>query len=236
LALFIQFNRVLFVVQNEVHAYHLPSFECCSGKGRPSIHACSAIHRIPASDFYIPWRPKHIYPEFSRRRKYIFYKSTPPPSHFTPSIARPSSRPYSPKTPKPKAKSKKKIDTDNDLSVNQIDTSTFDAWSYCNFYTTGQRAVVGSRLGATVQIGPPQPITAVACQPTPNPPGTCLPVFGKKELDLYKGKRKKYQGLIVRIASCEWCGGGNGGCYLLGCCDGFCAATKCRPFTQPSAV
>lgn len=29
-------------------------------------------------------------------------------------------------------------------------------------------------------------------------------------------------------ATCEWCGGGIGGCLLLDCCSGYCAATKCR--------
>ncbi|KAG9232883.1 hypothetical protein BJ875DRAFT_465609 [Amylocarpus encephaloides] len=99
------------------------------------------------------------------------------------------------------------FNTNNAMGVSSIDTSTFDAYSKCNFYTTGRKQIVGSRLGSTVQIGPPQPIESVECQPTPNPPGTCLPVY----------------------ASCEWCGGGFGGCYLLSCCSGYCAATKCRP-------
>ncbi|KAH8685836.1 hypothetical protein BGZ60DRAFT_102226 [Tricladium varicosporioides] len=97
--------------------------------------------------------------------------------------------------------------TNNDMSINLIDAGSFDAYSYCNFYTTGKKALVGSQAGKNVAVGPPQPITAVNCRPTPSPPNTCLPVF----------------------ASCEWCGGALGGCQFLSCCSGLCAATKCRP-------
>ncbi|KAF4625311.1 hypothetical protein G7Y89_g12855 [Cudoniella acicularis] len=97
--------------------------------------------------------------------------------------------------------------TNNDLSINLIDGGGFNAWSSCIFYTTGQQTLVGSQAGEYVTVGPPQPIVSVACQPTPAPPNTCLPVY----------------------AQCEWCGGGFGGCQVLDCCSGYCAATKCRP-------
>lgn len=97
---------------------------------------------------------------------------------------------------------------DNGIDVSVIDTASFDIWFNCNFYTTGQKVIAATGSGTTVQVGPPQPVLAVACKPTPNPPGTCLPDF----------------------AMCEWCGGGFGGCMLSSCCTGFCAATRCRPF------
>ncbi|CAG8957472.1 hypothetical protein HYFRA_00011453 [Hymenoscyphus fraxineus] len=101
--------------------------------------------------------------------------------------------------------------TNNKLNVNTIEVAEdFNLWGLCNFYTTGPIRITTPPAGSgkTVQLGPPQPITAVACKPTANPPGYCLPVY----------------------ASCEWCGGGLGGCSLSACCTGFCAATKCRPF------
>jgi hypothetical protein len=68
---------------------------------------------------------------------------------------------------------------DNALSVSQISTSGFDIWTNCNLYTTGFASVASSPVGNGIQIGPPAPIIAVACRPTPAPPGTCLPVYGK---------------------------------------------------------
>ncbi|KAH6663514.1 hypothetical protein B0J14DRAFT_609176 [Halenospora varia] len=100
--------------------------------------------------------------------------------------------------------------TNSDMSVNLVDGNGVDALRYCNFQTTGAKALAGMQAGVnstTFAVGPPQPIISVNCRPTAFP-GTCLPLYGQ----------------------CEWCGGSTGGCFTSSCCNGYCAATRCRPF------
>ncbi|KAK0102803.1 hypothetical protein ONS95_006400 [Cadophora gregata] len=102
----------------------------------------------------------------------------------------------------------------NALTINRITTnSDFNIFYGCNFYFAddGGKPVATSSSGADgreVLVGTPRVVTGVNCQPTPGGSNTCLPVY----------------------ASCEWCGGANGegGCHVLNCCSGYCAATKCR--------
>ncbi|KAF2226897.1 hypothetical protein BDZ85DRAFT_256941 [Elsinoe ampelina] len=82
----------------------------------------------------------------------------------------------------------------------------------CAFYgSSGQRLFTRANADGSVDIGPPQPITAVSCIPDLS---QCLPAFSSCEFTLPSG------GIIL------------GRC----CSDSFCAATKCRPFpTTPAA-
>ncbi|KAH9210534.1 hypothetical protein DL95DRAFT_393439 [Leptodontidium sp. 2 PMI_412] len=103
--------------------------------------------------------------------------------------------------------------TNNGLTINRISNTDFNIFYGCNFYFAddGGKPVTTtpSADGKELQVGTPRVVTGVSCQPTPGGANTCLPVY----------------------ASCEWCGGANGqgGCHLLNCCSGYCAATKCRP-------
>ncbi|KAH8750939.1 hypothetical protein F5882DRAFT_420710 [Hyaloscypha sp. PMI_1271] len=97
--------------------------------------------------------------------------------------------------------------TNNDLSVSLIAPGTFPAYYECNFYTPHDATIVltgMSSAGSNLAVGPPQPITGVACMAT-GAGGQCLPNY----------------------ASCEW--SGQHGTFLGNCCSGYCAATKCRP-------
>ncbi|KAJ5041619.1 uncharacterized protein L3040_005197 [Drepanopeziza brunnea f. sp. 'multigermtubi'] len=101
----------------------------------------------------------------------------------------------------------------NPLAVSEITVTPadFDIYYNCNFYFKDdggkQVAVTRDADGNGVHVGPPRAVTGVSCQPTGDQ-GICLPVY----------------------ATCQWCGGmnGQGGCRLLNCCSGYCAATKCR--------
>jgi hypothetical protein len=64
------------------------------------------------------------------------------------------------------------------MSVSLIWSPDFDAYHFCNFYTTGQKAIVPSLDSNQLAVGPPQPIVSVACEPTPGGNNTCLPVYG----------------------------------------------------------
>ncbi|KAE9372595.1 hypothetical protein N431DRAFT_558398 [Stipitochalara longipes BDJ] len=97
--------------------------------------------------------------------------------------------------------------TNNDLSINLIAPGTFPAFYECNFYTNTASTLVltgTSAAGSDIAVGPPQPVTGVACMPT-GANGACLPVY----------------------ATCEW--SGTQGTFQGTCCSGYCAATKCRP-------
>lgn len=94
--------------------------------------------------------------------------------------------------------------TDNDISVNIIDAPDYNAISQCTFYTGGEKALVS---GIT-----PQGVQQVIIGP-PQPVtgvscfGFCVPTYGA-------------------------CYDTNG--QSVGpCCNGFCAATRCRPWIQP---
>ncbi|PVH79254.1 hypothetical protein DL98DRAFT_420590 [Cadophora sp. DSE1049] len=103
--------------------------------------------------------------------------------------------------------------TNSGLTINRITNGDFNIFYGCNFYFAddGGKPVTTSPNadGKEVEVGTPRVVTGVNCQPTPGGSNTCLPVYG----------------------DCEWCGGSNGqgGCHVLNCCSGYCAATKCRP-------
>ncbi|OLN96244.1 hypothetical protein CCHL11_04459 [Colletotrichum chlorophyti] len=94
--------------------------------------------------------------------------------------------------------------TDNDISVNIIDAPDYNAISQCTFYTNGEKALVS---GIT-----PQGVQQVIIGP-PQPVtgvscfGICVPTYG----------------------ACY----GTDGQWIGPCCNGFCAATRCRPWIQP---
>lgn len=73
--------------------------------------------------------------------------------------------------------------TNNGMAVSLISSPDFDAFHFCNFYTTGQKAIVPSPSNNQLAIGPPQPIVSVDCEPTPGGNGTCLPAYGKSPCD-----------------------------------------------------
>ncbi|WYZ42477.1 hypothetical protein EsH8_VI_000176 [Colletotrichum jinshuiense] len=94
--------------------------------------------------------------------------------------------------------------TNNAISVNIIDAPDYNAISQCKFYTNGEKALVS---GIT-----PQGVQQVIIGP-PQPVtgvsclGICVPTYGQ----------------------CY----GTDGQYIGPCCNGFCAATRCRPWIQP---
>ncbi|KAM7213565.1 hypothetical protein V8F06_011062 [Rhypophila decipiens] len=97
-----------------------------------------------------------------------------------------------------------KRNTNNNIAVNIIDAPDYNALQNCQFYTAGEKTLVGSitSTGLTqILVGPPQPILAVSCQ------GFCLPNY----------------------SSCY----DTHGQYVGDCCNGYCAATKCRPWVNP---
>lgn len=93
---------------------------------------------------------------------------------------------------------------DNNIAVNIIDAPDYNAISQCTFYTNGQKALVS---GIT-----PDGLQQVIVGP-PQPitavscEGMCVPTYG----DCYAN-----------------------GQFVGPCCNGFCAANKCRPWIQPS--
>ncbi|KAM3069000.1 hypothetical protein ACMFMG_004175 [Clarireedia jacksonii] len=95
--------------------------------------------------------------------------------------------------------------TGNDLSVSLIRSSNFDVYHLCTFYHDSDVTLVNN--GGIVSVGPPTPITGVSC---PITEGNCIPTYG----DCYSPFTGQFLGT---------------------CCDGYCAANKCRPFTIPSA-
>ncbi|KAH6887893.1 hypothetical protein B0T10DRAFT_405928 [Thelonectria olida] len=94
-------------------------------------------------------------------------------------------------------------ETNSDISVNIIDAPDYNAFQQCTFTTTGEKTLVQSIGKGGLQqivVGPPQPILSVSCN------GMCVPTYG----------------------DCE-CYDSNGQ-YVGPCCNGFCAADRCRPW------
>lgn len=112
--------------------------------------------------------------------------------------------------------------TDNDISVNIIDTPDYNAFSQCTFYTDGEKTLVqsiGDNGEQQIVVGPPQPIRSVSCQ------GMCVPTYGKEHPIL--GCVFVLHFLTSHLIG--MCYDTNGQ-YVGPCCNGFCAATRCRPW------
>ena len=94
---------------------------------------------------------------------------------------------------------------DNNIAVNIIDAPDYNAISQCTFYTPGEKALVG---GIDTKTGAGQVIIGPP-QPVTGVScvGMCVPTYS----DCYRD-----------------------GQYVGPCCNGFCAANKCRPWIQPS--
>ncbi|KAG4035778.1 hypothetical protein MFRU_001g05460 [Monilinia fructicola] len=90
--------------------------------------------------------------------------------------------------------------TNNALSVSLIRSSNFDVYHLCTFYHDNPATLVNN--GGIISVGPPTPITGVSCPITDQ---RCIPNYS----DCYSSTT---------------------GQFLGPCCDGFCAANKCRPF------
>jgi hypothetical protein len=74
---------------------------------------------------------------------------------------------------------------DNPLSISNINPNGFSAFQLCTFYGSNGAAIPGvSRAGTDVAVGPPQPVSAVACAAT-GENNTCLPVYGKYMIIFY---------------------------------------------------
>ncbi|KAK0649855.1 hypothetical protein B0T16DRAFT_410792 [Cercophora newfieldiana] len=94
--------------------------------------------------------------------------------------------------------------TNNNIAVNIIDAPDYNAIPQCTFYTPGEKALVGGITSDGVN-------QVIIGPPQPvtgvSCLGICIPVYG----DCYRN-----------------------GQYVGPCCNGFCAANKCRPWIQPS--
>ncbi|KAK0738019.1 hypothetical protein B0T18DRAFT_440922 [Schizothecium vesticola] len=94
--------------------------------------------------------------------------------------------------------------TNNNIAVNIIDAPDYNALTSCTFYTSGEKALVG---GVDPTTGAGQIIIG-----PPQPvtavrcEGFCVPTYS----DCYRN-----------------------GQYVGACCNGFCAANKCRPWISP---
>ncbi|KAL0938473.1 uncharacterized protein CTRU02_205083 [Colletotrichum truncatum] len=94
--------------------------------------------------------------------------------------------------------------TNNDLSINIIDAPDYNAIYQCTFHTNGEKALVS---GIT-----PQGIQQVIIGPPQ--PVTGVSCFG------------------FCVGTYENCYGSDGQ-YIGPCCNGYCAANKCRPWVSP---
>ncbi|KUI58993.1 hypothetical protein VP1G_06239 [Cytospora mali] len=99
--------------------------------------------------------------------------------------------------------------TNSDLNVNLIDAPDFDAYHLCSFKTGNGEATLVPSL--TQRPEDPWPINQIAVGPpqaivSVTCSGTCVGVYGD-------------------------CFNSTNGQYIGSCCDGFCAANKCRPWT-----
>ncbi|KAI1435439.1 hypothetical protein GGR50DRAFT_694140 [Xylaria sp. CBS 124048] len=59
------------------------------------------------------------------------------------------------------------VPTNNDLSIDTIDSNNFDAFHHCTFVTAHNGQLVfqdGSDGVQTITVGPPQPVNSVSCQ------------------------------------------------------------------------
>ncbi|KAK1760055.1 hypothetical protein QBC47DRAFT_366306 [Echria macrotheca] len=94
--------------------------------------------------------------------------------------------------------------TNNGISVNIIDAPDYNALSQCTFYTPGEKALVGGIDSKGVG-------QIIIGPPQPvtgvSCQGVCIPTYGDCFIN---------------------------GQYVGPCCNGFCAANKCRPWIQPS--
>jgi hypothetical protein len=109
---------------------------------------------------------------------------------------------------------------DSDISVNIIDAPDYNAFQQCTFNTANGKTLVQSIGEGGLQqivVGPPQPILSVGCQ------GMCVPTYG----ELASSSCKPYEWLlIIIIGECY----NSNGQYVGPCCNGFCAADRCRPW------
>ncbi|KAI1211178.1 uncharacterized protein F4807DRAFT_419288 [Annulohypoxylon truncatum] len=97
------------------------------------------------------------------------------------------------------------VNTNNDISVSIIDAPDYDAITQCTFNTASEKTLVSS---IDTQTGL-QSIIVGPPQPiiSVSCNGACTPTYGV----------------------CF-----DGGKYLAPCCNGFCAATRCRPWNITS--
>jgi hypothetical protein len=126
--------------------------------------------------FNLPRRPGFLRDDIHCRRRQASYQYAPSPLSALPDTPFPiPPRPSHPSYKLSQHGSKLTTNLDNALSVSIIDAPDFNALSQCTFYTEGTKALVLSISSEGLQqiiVGPPQPITAVACS------GTCVPVYG----------------------------------------------------------
>lgn len=119
--------------------------------------------------------------------------------------------------------------TGNDkLSVNVILSSDYDPIHFCSFKTTGQATLAASLTQRqadpwpinVVNVGPPQPIISVTCS------GFCLGIYGE-----FSGRGIFYRASLTSECVADNCYNSQGQ-YVGSCCNGFCAANKCRPWNS----
>ncbi|KAF3769151.1 hypothetical protein M406DRAFT_234725, partial [Cryphonectria parasitica EP155] len=101
--------------------------------------------------------------------------------------------------------------TDNDLSVSLILSPNYDPYHYCTFKTASQVAFAPSLVQRPEDLFPINEIAVGPPQPiiSVKCSGVCLGVYGE----------------CYNIQ----------GQYVAPCCNGFCAATRCRPWNEGSS-
>lgn len=91
------------------------------------------------------------------------------------------------------------------LTENDLSVSLIRSANYnvnqCTFYFVSPAATINN--GGIISVGPPSPVAAFNCPFTDQ---KCIPNYGD-------------------------CFSSVTGQFIGSCCDGFCAANKCRPFT-----
>lgn len=103
--------------------------------------------------------------------------------------------------------------------MNIIDTPDYNAFQQCTFKTAGKKTLVQSLGEGGLQqivVGPPQPILSVSCH------GMCVPTYGELSLPAFSCSHF----LTLFIGECY----NSNGQYVGPCCNGFCAADRCRPW------
>lgn len=93
---------------------------------------------------------------------------------------------------------------DNGIAVNIIDAPDYNAPINCKFYTPGQKTLVGS-------ISPTGVGRILVGPPQPIRAVSCLGMC------------------VPNYSNCY----DTNGQYVGDCCNGYCAATKCRPWVNP---
>ncbi|KAI1498310.1 hypothetical protein F5X99DRAFT_335008 [Biscogniauxia marginata] len=97
------------------------------------------------------------------------------------------------------------IQTNSDLSISIIDAPDYNALSQCTFNTAGEKTLVGGiNQDGLQQVIVGPPQPIVSVSCQ----GMCVPTYGQ----------------------CY----GTDGQYVGPCCNGFCAATRCRPWSIPT--